>query len=166
MFLRSFALRAALALFLADALKSGRRDDMVVVVTRVGGPIRLSLSGAGRKEIRAVRLPERSKAMDATSGDEEQSRSWGSGGGNGEDLRTSNTTSGKSWSVSAGANEITFTHLGAAQMVRCYEHHVGPRQLCTSYGYDESRILEIAASSGRSVEIELTYDSCLGTFSM
>ena len=138
----------------------------MVFATRVGGPIRLSRSSGGRKEIRALRSPERFKAMGATSGDEERSRSWGSGGGNREDLRTSNTTSGKSWSVSAGANEITFTHLGAAQMVRCYEHHVGPRQLCTSYGYDESRILEIAASSGRSVEVGLTYDSCLGTFSM
>jgi hypothetical protein len=108
-----------------------------------------------------VRSSERFKAMGATSGDEEQSRSWGSGGGNEEDLRTSNTTSGKSWSVSAGVNEITFTHLGAAQMVRCDEHHVDPRQLCTSYGYNKSRIFEIAASSGRSVEVGLTYNSCV-----
>ena len=153
-------------MFLADALESDRRDDMVVFVTRVGVPTRLSLSGAGRKEIRAVGLPERSKPMDATSGDEERSRSWGSGGGNGEDLRTSNTTSGKSWLILAGANGITFTHLGAAQMARYYEHHVDPRQLCTSYGYNESRIPVIAAKSGRLVEVVLTYNSYLGTFSM
>ena len=166
MFLRSSALRAALALFLVDALEHGRCGGMVVFATRVGGPIRLALSGAGRKEIRAVRSSERFKAMGATSGDEERSRSWGSGGGNREDLRTSNTTSGKSWSVSAGANEITFTHLGAAQMVRCYEHHVDPRQLCTSYGYNESRIPVIAAKSGRLVEVGLTYNTCIGTFSL
>lgn len=135
-------------------------------MTRIGGPIRLPLSGAERKQIRAVRLSERFEAMGVTFGNEERSRSWGSDGGNGEDLRTSNTTSGKSWLLLACANEITFTHLGAAQVVRCYEHHVGPRQLCTSYGYDESRILEVAASSGSSVEVGLTYDSCLGTFSM
>jgi hypothetical protein len=139
---------------------------MVVFATRVGGCIRLSLSGGRCKEILAVRSSERSKAMGATSGDEERSRSWGSGGGNGEDLRTSNTTSGKSWSVSAGTNEITSTHLGAAQMVRCDEHHVDPRQLCTNYGYNESRIPGIAANSSRSIEVGLTYNSCLGTFSM
>jgi hypothetical protein len=165
LFLRSSALRAALALSLAN-LEPDRRDGMVVFATRVGGPIQLTLSGGGRKEIRAVRSPERFKAIGATSGDEERSRSWVSGGGNGEDLRTSNTTSGKSWSVSAGSNEITFTHLGAAQMVRCDEHHVDPRQLCTSYGYNESRIPVIEAKSGRLVEVGLTYNSCLGTSSM
>jgi hypothetical protein len=153
LFLPSSALRAALAwslaFFLADALEPSR-DGMVVFATRVGGPIRLSRSGAGRKEVRAVRSSERFKAMSATSGDEERSRSWGDGSVNEEDLRTSNTTSGKSWSVLAGANEITFTHLGAAQMVRCDEHYVDPRQLFPNYGYDKSRIPVIAASSGRS----------------
>lgn len=138
---------------------------MVVFATRVGGPIRLALFGGGRKETRAVRSSERFKAMGATSGDEERPRSWSSGV-NGEDLRMPDTTSGKSWSVLAGASEITFTHLGAAQIVRGDEHHVDPRQLCTTYGYNASRILVIAAKSGKSVEVGLTYKSCLGTFSM
>ena len=137
----------------------------MVFATCVGGPIRLALSVDGRKETRAVRSSERFKAMGATSGDEERPRSWSSGV-NGEDLRMPDTTCGKSWSVLAGASEITFTHLGANQMVRCDEHHVGPRQLCTTYGYNASRILVIAAKSGKSVEVGLTYKSCLGTFSM
>jgi hypothetical protein len=139
---------------------------MVVFTTRVGGPIRLALSGDGRKEIRAMRSSERFKAMGATSGDEERPRSWSSGGANGEDLRMPDTTCGKSWSVLAGASETTFAHLGAAQMVRGDEHHVDPRQLCTTYGCNEIRILVIAVKSGKSVEVGLTYKSCLGTFSM
>ena len=137
----------------------------MVFATCVGGPIGLALSGDGRKETRAVRSSERFKAMGATSGDEERPRSWSSGV-NGEDLRMPDTTSGKSWSVLAGASEITFTHLGAAQIVRGDEHHVDPRQLCTTYGYNASRILVVAAKSRKSVEVGLTYKSCLGTFSM